>query len=85
MTTPRKIRAARALLDLSQAQLAEMAGLSIPTVKRAESTTGTIVASGDAIKAITAALDKAGVLFLEDGDPSASGGEGVRLRKKGRK
>lgn len=69
-----QIRAARGLVGWSQADLAEQSDLSRATINRAE--TGT--ASADALVAMQAALEKAGVLFLdENGD-----GPGVRLKKR---
>lgn len=76
MITSAQIRAARSLVGLSQSQVADATGLSIPTIKRAESGSGLRV-SAVAVEAIRAALQTAGVIFLaEDGE-----GVGVRLRK----
>jgi transcriptional regulator with XRE-family HTH domain len=71
-----QIRAARALVGWSQTEVAAAAGLSIPTVKRAEADGG-IRASEDAMIAIANALKKAGVEFIAEN----GGGPGVRLRK----
>jgi transcriptional regulator with XRE-family HTH domain len=72
-----QIRAARALLDLSQAQLAESASVSVATVKRLEAAT---VARGaaESVWKIEAALERLGIEFI-----SAEGerGPGVRLRR----
>ncbi len=74
MTLPPQLRAARAIIAMSQADLAAEAGVSVSTVKRAE---GTIQppASPDAIAAIRAALEAQGVEFTNGDAP------GVRLRK----
>lgn len=40
MITSQQMRAARALLGLDQRQLAELAGLSLPTIQRMESSDG---------------------------------------------
>ncbi|MBA2401007.1 MAG: helix-turn-helix transcriptional regulator [Bradyrhizobium sp.] len=77
MLTPSQIRAARALVGWSQADVAAAAGLSIPTVKRAESDVGVRV-SEDAIATIGSVLKKAGVEFIEEN----GGGPGVRLWKR---
>jgi transcriptional regulator with XRE-family HTH domain len=74
--TPSQIRAARALVGLSQADVAAAAGLSVPTVKRAEADES-IRVSEDAVLAIANALKKAGVEFIAEN----GGGPGVRLRK----
>lgn len=73
MTTPAQLRAARALLGLAQPDLADRAGVSVSTLKRAE---GSIQppASASAVAAIRQALEGTGVVFL-DGE-----GPGVRLR-----
>jgi transcriptional regulator with XRE-family HTH domain len=76
--SPSQIRAARALIGWSQTDVATAAGLSVPTVKRAEADEG-IRVSEDAMLAIANALKKAGVEFIEEN----GGGAGVRLRKKG--
>jgi transcriptional regulator with XRE-family HTH domain len=74
--TPSQIRAARALVGWSQSDVAIAAGLSIPTVKRAEADEG-IRVSEDAALAIANALKKSGVEFIAEN----GGGAGVRLRK----
>lgn len=71
-----QIRAARALLNLSQAEVATLAGVSVPTVKRAEGA-GKVSASADALQAIKTALEAAGAVFL----PENGNGPGVALRK----
>lgn len=76
MFSPSQIRAARALIGWSQTDIASAAGLSIPTVKRAEADGG-IRVSEDAVLAIANVLKKAGVEFIAEN----GGGPGVRLRK----
>ena len=71
--TPAQSRAARALLDCSQTQLAAKASLGLSTVVDFERERR--VVSADAIAAIRAALESAGVEFTNGGQP------GVRLRK----
>lgn len=77
MMTGNQIKAARSLLGLSQAEVAGAAGLSVPTVKRAEGNAA-VTASVEAIAAIRAALEAAGADFIAEN----GGGPGVRLRKK---
>lgn len=74
-----QLRAARALTGLSQPEVAEAAGVSIPTLKRAESRRPIKVAD-EMIAAIAKALERAGVEFI----PENGGGAGVRFRKKRR-
>jgi len=75
LISPAQIRAARALVGWSQTEVATAAGLSVPTVKRAEAEEG-IRVSEDAVDAIVCALKKAGVEFITEN----GGGPGVRLR-----
>ena len=71
-----QFRAARGLCGLSQAGLAEAAGVSSMTVKRAEGS-GNPYPAEKAISAMRAALEQAGIIFL---DGNATEGPGVRLR-----
>lgn len=73
----RQVKAARALLGWSQSDLAERSGISLPTVKRLETSEGEIGGRAATGEAIRAALEAAGVLFIEEN----GGGPGVRLRK----
>jgi transcriptional regulator with XRE-family HTH domain len=75
-----QLRAARALTGLSQTEVAEAAGISIPTLKRAEAG-GPIKVADDTIAAIAKALEKAGVEFIAEN----GGGAGVRLKKRASK
>lgn len=75
-----QLRAARALTGLSQAEVAEAAGVSVPTLKRAEAG-GAIKVSDDTIAEIAKALEKAGVEFI----PENGGGAGVRKKKRASK
>jgi transcriptional regulator with XRE-family HTH domain len=72
-----QLRAARGLLGWSQSDLAQRAGLSLPTVKRVESGTGPRV-SDEAQTKLQRALESAGVEFIDEN----GGGPGVRLRKR---
>jgi transcriptional regulator with XRE-family HTH domain len=71
-----QLRAARHLANLSQSDIAKVTGLSLPTIKRAESEREVSV-SAEAVAAIRAALEAAGVEFIAEN----GGGAGVRLRK----
>ena len=73
--TPAQCRAARALLDLTQSGLASEAALGLSTVVDFERARR--VVSDDAVAAIRAALEAAGVIFVEENGE----GPGVRLRK----
>ena len=75
-----QLRAARGLLGWSQSQLANRAGLSLPTVKRVETGKGPHV-SDEARYKLKNALEAAGVVFIQEN----GGGVGVRLRKRQQK
>ncbi|MBY2912408.1 helix-turn-helix domain-containing protein [Rhizobium leguminosarum] len=78
MLTAEQVRAARALLRMEQKELAERAGVSLPSIKRLEQMEGALTATRvSTIEAIRAALEKAGVRFI----PENGGGAGVRLAK----
>ena len=79
VTTAEQIRAARALLDWSQPQLAEMAKLSLPTIRRMEGPLGPGRSTAANIDAVLRALEGAGVVFMEAGELKP-GGPGVRLK-----
>ena len=74
-----EIRAARALLNWSQSDLAEAASVGVATVRRLEGARGKVRGAADSVWKIQAALERAGVEFL----PAESGkGPGVRLRAR---
>jgi transcriptional regulator with XRE-family HTH domain len=77
LITSSQIRAGRHLANRSQADIAAATGLSLPTIRRAESEREVSV-SIDAIATIRAALEAAGVEFIAEN----GGGAGVRLRKQ---
>lgn len=76
MLTPAQCRAARALLDWSQQQLAESARVGVVTVRQFEG--GSASPRNATIDVITRALEAAGIQFI----PENGGGAGVRLREK---
>ena len=72
-----QIRGARAMLKWGQERLAAAAGISIVSVKRLEAGNGV---HSSTLAAVQAAIEKAGVLFLEPG-VSRPGGRGLRLKR----
>src|SRR5262245_21841283 len=77
MLSIRQIKAARALLGWSQADLAQHSSISEPTIARLESSDGILGGRANTAERIQAALEKAGIEFIfENG-----GGPGVRLRR----
>ncbi len=81
MLQPAQIRAARALLDWRQEDLAKAAGVGTATIRRVEGSDSLLGGFVSTVVRIQTALEKAGVLFI-DNDETA--GIGVRLAKKKR-
>ena len=84
MITAAQLRAARALLGVDQRELAELCGLSVPTVQRMEASDGVIRGNVDSLMKLIAALEKAGLELIGEGTTSSGGGRGVRLRAQTR-
>ena len=85
MMTSAQMRAARAMLGIDQRQLAELSGVSLPTIQRMEASDGNVRGLVDSLTKVVEALDRAGVELIGDEAPSPSGGRGVRLRQSGRR
>lgn len=71
------LRAARALLDLSQEELAVAAGVSRQIIVRIEKCEGNVLA--EAIEKVRIALEAAGVVFVEG---NATRGPAVALTRR---
>ena len=80
MITSAQVRAARALLGIDQRQLAELAGLSLPTIQRMEASNGQVRGIIDTLMKVIDALDAAGVELINERSPSTGSGRGVRLK-----
>jgi transcriptional regulator with XRE-family HTH domain len=78
--TAAQLRAARALVGLDQRKLAELSGLSVPTIQRMEASEGVIRGNVDSLVKLVAALDAAGIELIAEGAVSRNGGRGVRLK-----
>lgn len=80
LLTARQIRAARALVNLTQREVAKRTGVSEPTLKRIESDDWGPGRSGhQAVAAVQMLLEAAGAEFL----PAGQGhGEGVRRQER---
>ena len=76
MINAAQIRAARALLDISQVRLAAMSSVSESTIKRLEAASE-IRGSAESIWKIQQVLEVAGIEFIP---AEGEGGPGVRLR-----
>ena len=81
MITAAQLRAARALLGIDQRKLAEMSGLSLPTIQRMEASEGVIRGNVDSLMKLVGALDAGGIELISDNAMSSSGGRGVRLKR----
>lgn len=84
MITAAQLRAARALAGLDQRTIAEMSGLSVPTIQRMEASDGVIRGNVDSLMKLIAALDSAGIELIGEGASSLAGGRGVRLKGSAR-
>ena len=77
MIFPVQISAARVLLGLSQLELANLAAVSIGTIKRIEAERDQLAGTMRTIAKIQRALEGAGIVFIEQ---NGAQGPGVRLR-----
>jgi predicted transcriptional regulator len=75
------MRAARALLGIDQKTLAEMAGVSLPTIQRMESSGGNVRGIVNSLTKVVDALNRAGIELIGEHARSEGGGRGVRLRQ----
>lgn len=80
MIVAAQIRAARALLGIDQRQLADLAGVSLPTIQRMEASTGEVRGTVDKLMKLIRALEAAGIEIIGEHAVSAGLGRGVRLR-----
>jgi transcriptional regulator with XRE-family HTH domain len=85
MITANQLRAARALLNIDQRQIADLAGLSVPTIQRMEASDGVVRGNVDSLMKLVSALENAGIELINPGVTSSAGGRGVRLREHGAK
>jgi transcriptional regulator with XRE-family HTH domain len=76
MITAEQIRGARAMLRWSARKLAEMSGVSVPTIQRMESAVGVPKSISTNLDSIRRTLEDAGITFIDDDE-----GPGVRLRR----
>ena len=76
----RQVKAARALLNWSQTELAGASGVSIPTIKRLEAEDGYLGGRDETAAKIREALQGAGIEFINENGAEV----GVRLRDSSR-
>ena len=80
MITAAQLRAARVLLGVDQRRLAELSGLSVPTIQRMEASETMVRGNVDSLVKLITALDAAGIELIDEGAVSSAEGRGVRLR-----
>lgn len=79
LTTGNQLKAARALADINQEQLAAAAKVNINTIRNMEARGAEVLKSGlDTIQKVQRALEAAGIQFI----PENGAGAGVRLAKR---
>ena len=83
MLTAAQMKAARALVGMDQKTLAELSGVSLPTIQRMEASNGVVRGVIETLMKVMDALEAAGVEFINEGATSSEGGRGVRLKRRG--
>ena len=79
MITAAQLRAARVLLGVDQRRLAELSGLSVPTIQRMEASETMVRGNVDSLVKLITALEAAGIELIDEGAVSSAEGRGVRL------
>ena len=74
MITSTQIRAARAMLGIDQKALADLAGLSLPTIQRMEASDGQVRGVVDSLVKVVQALEGSGIELIGEGTTSAGRG-----------
>lgn len=77
MITAEQLRSARALIKMEQKELADLSGISAPTIRRLEAGSGILSTSAERMHKLQTLFEKNGVEFI----PENGGGAGVRLKK----
>ena len=81
MITGAQMRAARALLGIDQRQLAELSGVSLPTIQRMEASEGNVRGVVETLTRVIEAFQRAGVELIGENAASQGGGRGVRFSR----
>jgi transcriptional regulator with XRE-family HTH domain len=81
LITAAQMRAARALLGIDQKALAELSGVSLPTIQRMEASDGNVRGVVDTLMKVIDAFDRAGIELIGDSTASPGGGRGVRYKQ----
>jgi transcriptional regulator with XRE-family HTH domain len=69
------------MLHMDQRKLANLSGLSLPTIQRMEASEGVIRGNVDSLMKLVAALDASGIELISDNATSSGGGRGIRLKR----
>ena len=80
MITSAQMRAGRALLGIDQKRLAELSGVSLPTIQRMEASDGVVRGVVDTLMKVIQAFDQAGIELIGENAVSSAGGRGVRFK-----
>ena len=75
------MRAARALLEIDQRELAQRSGLSLPTIQRMELSGGVVRGNVNSLMKLVEALAASGIELIGEGAASHGGGRGVRMKR----
>ncbi len=81
MISSAQLRAARALLNMDRKTLAELSGVSLPTIQRMESAEDVVGGTVETLVKVVNALENAGVELIAENTPSRATGRGVRLNR----
>ena len=77
------MRAARALLGIDQKQMAELSGVSVPTIQRMEASEGNVRGVIETLIKVVEAFERAGIELIGENATSSGGGRGVRYKLAG--
>ena len=77
MILPLQVKAARAIVGMSQGDLADASGVGVATIKRLEADPYNLRGNAQTLVRLQRALEAAGVVLIE---PDDNFGPGVRLR-----
>lgn len=68
------------MLGIDQKRLAELAGVSLPTIQRMEASDGQVRGVVETLVKVISALEREGVELIGENAPSLGSGRGVRLK-----
>ena len=83
MITSFQMRAARALLGIDQKTLADLAGVSLPTIQRMEASVGNVRGVVKSLTRVVDAFNRAGVELLGEHARSEDGGTWGAIERAG--